>query len=581
MYRPSLLGLFALVLCSTSARAQMASVNTPPSAYVLSEQVTCTCGAVLENYVGGPRHCSQCGEALPEPPLAMPENVTSVDQVDYQQEYAPESEFVDMAYSEPMYTEYEMGPCCDSSCGQMGPLTIGHAGSIFRSLFSGACSKGCRPCLAPQLRNAPTMLGGGFGGSGMIPFQGSETVSTTIFAIGNVVNNNGVNSAIQYDSTLTPITNPDFASVGVGWQTAGTGTYNFNVVESVPGANVGLPAGLTFVSAIASETESLGTITNAETWQIAINGFRSFTVMIPDAANAGAAVVGRTRVSGNNSPMPRTRAFFTYDRLSGASLNAAGVDVNRFIPGMEFAMGKNKNSSFEFRIPCAVTMSSNILLAGGTSTNDTQMGDIFMSYKHVLKQSNDYLISGGIAVTLPSADDLSLVLSDGTTAMAVENRSVHLMPYMATMALWTDRLFTQSFIQVDVDATGNDVYFNDGTGLNRQGRLRDTTRLYTDTGLGYYLRRPGDNQGDWIQSIAGLYEIHYEQQLQRNDVLSTNGFTLGSRPDGYRSTLTMSAGAAFQFQGGAALNIGYAFPVGNEADQTTDGQLRVILNRYF
>lgn len=577
MYRTGLLGLYVLVLCSSLAQGQMMpGQGQGPAAYVLSEQVTCTCGHVSENYVGGPRHCNGCGQALPAAPTAAGSAIAPVN-------YQESSDFGEYAYEQPMDggyyggDGYSMGDC-GSSCQ---PCDQGNVCSFFHAIWNSPCFQGdaCSTSLCGSLKYAPPMIGGGFGGSGMVRFQGSQIVSVGTTAIGNVVVNNGVNSSILYDSALTPITNPDFAAVGIG---SLTDRYRFNVVESVPGANVGLPPGVTFLNAIASETESLGLITNAETWAIAINGTQAFSLMIPDAANAGAAVVGRTRIADNNSPMPRTRMYLNYDMLANVPLNAGGVNVNRFTPGMEFAFGKNNHSSLEFRVPYAITMSSNVRIGGESTTGAAELGDLFLAYKKVLKQSTDYLISGGVAVTLPSASDLTLSLVDGSTAMLVENQSLHIMPFMSGMAQWTDRVFTQSFIQVDVDANGNQVYVNNASpNLASLGRLRDTTRLYTDSSIGYWIRKPGEACDAFFRSIAPALELHYERQLQKSDSLVAPGFVLGTQADGYQTSLMMTAGSTFELQRGGAISLGYSFPIGNSADQMSDGQLRVLLNRYF
>ncbi|WP_145092719.1 hypothetical protein [Rosistilla carotiformis] len=556
------------LLAQVAPSGPMQQSGQPPIAYVLSEQVTCTCGHVNENYVGGPRGCSGCGQPLPEPPTGNGADIASV-------AYQHTHQYADPSYSEqpPVYGE-PMHYGTPAECCNAAPPS--RCESLLNAFGNLACLNTCGPMPALNIRQAPVMIGGGFGGSGRTNLRGTQVVQgPTFVATGTgTIPANPANSSLLYD-VFGSVANPDFVSVGVGQQN-GSGQYVFSVEESVGGTNLGLPANTQFLDATAT-AQVAGGINNGDLWNIVVNGEQTFNLIVPDAANAGAAVVGRSKIATNNSPLPRTRMFFNYDYMSDVPLNASGVAVNRFTPGFEYAFGHNDGASIEFRVPYASTLSSDVLVSGQTESSDIQVGDLFLAYKQVLYQSTDVVVSGGVSLTLPSTNDLKIQLADGSTAVLVENQAVHVMPFFASIANLTDRLFYQGFFQIDVDTTGNQVITNRGL----ESRIRDTTRMYTDGGLGYFLRKRGEKKDAIFDAIIPTVELHFERQLQRSSTLTDGLFVLGTPNADYQSNLNMVFGSTFEVCPNEAISLGYAVPIGNSSDQMFDGQLRVVWNRYF
>ena len=68
-------------------------------------------------------------------------------------------------------------------------------------------------------------------------------------------------------------------------------------------------------------------------------------------------------------------------------------------------------------------------------------------------------MSGGLAVTVPTAQNTRVFFGQGDTspALLIQDQSVHLMPFLG--GLWTpnDRSFGIGYVQVDVDASGDQV----------------------------------------------------------------------------------------------------------------------------
>src|SRR5947209_16292886 len=98
-------------------------------------------------------------------------------------------------------------------------------------------------------------------------------------------------------------------------------------------------------------------------------------------------------------------------------------------------------------------------------------------------------------------------MGNGTELIRIKNQAVILTPYIAALALPTERIFAQTWFQIGFDANGNSVGANlAGTGLQGVGRLNEQQLLQVDTQLGYFLYRASD-PGAWLRSIAPCVEL--------------------------------------------------------------------------
>ncbi len=187
------------------------------------------------------------------------------------------------------------------------------------------------------------------------------------------------------------------------------------------------------------------------------------------------------------------------------------MNVHRFTPGFEktFLDGM---VSFEMKIPFAVTLDSNLVQDGGYDLSHGEFGDVALTVKALLFNSDRLAIAGGLMVSVPTASDTNVVLADGTPLVRIENRSTHLAPFLGF--LWTpnDRFFVQGFYQVDVEAGGCPVLVNlNDLGLQGIGTLHDTTYQYIDLGHGLLaLSRPG---AVWAADRLGLDRRIARQRL--------------------------------------------------------------------
>lgn len=299
----------------------------------------------------------------------------------------------------------------------------------------------------------------------------------------------------------------------------------------------------------------------------------ALAVNVP-SPSAGVGPVGRLKVSDGNSPLPRDRAYFRYDWLNGAELAPGGIDLDRFTPGIErtFAGGM---LSAELRIPFAATLDSNIVTGpGGFGGHNVEFGNLALFGKMLLYATDELALSGGVGITLPTADDVNVRFVDGTPLVHVANQSVHLKPFFAGLYTPNDRFFTQAFLEVDTDLNGNATFANSGTGLSRVGRLNDASYLYADLGIGYWLQQRSST--NWI-GIAPTVELHYNTSLQAADSITAGGLQIGSFGTNVEA-LNLTVGATLELGHCTNLSLGYITPLGGGADQQFDGGFRLMLD---
>ena len=221
--------------------------------------------------------------------------------------------------------------------------------------------------------------------------------------------------------------------------------------------------------------------------------------------------------------MPRDRVFFDYNFFGNTSVN--GIDINRYTPGFEktFLDGM---ASFEFRMPMAGTLDSDVVIDSATGANPTavdgEFGDLFLGFKALLAATDRCAISAGLGITLPTANDVRVNLDDGTPLALIENEAVYVSPYAAILLTPSSRVFFQGFVQLNVDANGNPLFSNRlGNGLRPEGRLNEQTSIFLDASLGHWLFRDF-SRGP--HGLALMLEAHYAATIQDADTIRSGVF---------------------------------------------------------
>lgn len=311
-----------------------------------------------------------------------------------------------------------------------------------------------------------------------------------------------------------------------------------------------------------------------------------------------AAQIGRVKLAENVSPIPRDRVYVNYSYFDNVPLQPGGVNVNRVTPGVEKTF-LDGNMSVELRTPFASTLDSTVSVSrtgdrsGLTNTDEAEFGNMTVYLKALLYSDDVWAWSTGIGASAPTANDQMIRdRTSGLTYIRVQNRSVHVLPFIGGLYTPNDRFFAQAFMQMEIDTNGNPVSatsfdtLGEPTGnLSRIGRPTDYTFMYFDFSVGYWMFR--DRTGDrWITGIAPMAEVHHNQSV-KNAGGATGAVTQGTGtftwdiPAGEAISNTNAVvGVTSIVRDDATLTLGYAVPLYSD-DSQFDGELRVNFNWLF
>lgn len=290
-------------------------------------------------------------------------------------------------------------------------------------------------------------------------------------------------------------------------------------------------------------------------------------------SGAGASL-GIMKLAENSSPRPVDRVFFNYNFYN--DVLALG-DVNRYTPGFEKTFF-NGQTSIDVRFPFLGQLDRITLFETG-DVADTRFGDITATFKAILLQGRTGLISGGFAVSAPTADDIHLTLLDGTDVLRVHHRSVHVMPFVALLMAPSNRCFWQLFVQADFVTNGDPVWA-DPTGQNLRpiGRYQDANLLFADFNFGYWMYQSPFRRG--LTGIAPMLELHYTGTLNDTDLVAGSGLGVRSYTRRF-DYLNLTAAVNFMFNDCLSVRPGFVIPLRDGDDQPFDYEAAVQANLYF
>lgn len=245
------------------------------------------------------------------------------------------------------------------------------------------------------------------------------------------------------------------------------------------------------------------------------------TVLIP----AGGVAVRRFKLSENNSPIPRDRFIANYNFFNDV-IGGIG-DVNRYAFGFERTFLEG-SSSVEVLFPFASTLAAD-QVANGVIAKNTEFGDIPIILKTILAERDEYVLAGGVGITVPTGSDARVFNTVGDEIVHVNHASVHLLPYLGLLRGYDSGWYWQSFLQLDIDTNGNRIQA-DLTGANVQpvGVLQEQTLLFADLGIGYQFT---ELDGDGSPAIAATAELHYATPLQGTDSITVGSLDIRNLVD--------------------------------------------------
>ncbi|MEW4528381.1 hypothetical protein [Maioricimonas sp. JC845] len=309
------------------------------------------------------------------------------------------------------------------------------------------------------------------------------------------------------------------------------------------------------------------------------------TIYVPAPASTNGGNVGRQKIGENTSPIPRDRVFLNYSLFDGTPLAPGGVNVHRFTPGIEKTFFDGL-ASLEVRVPFAATANSNVLVNGTIDDNNVEFGSLTLYLKTLLHQTENIAVGAGLGIAIPTYDDSTVsIFNPGTGSnqrlVDIEAEAVHLMPYIGAVMTPSERFFAQAYLQFDVDTNGNTVRTYDpmSGGLRNAGTIQDSTYLFLDLAVGYWVYLEPDSD-EFLRGLAPVAELHWNRTLESQDYVTDGNFTVGSPQAGRIETWNAVVGVNALLHDDATVTVGYGVPIAGGDDQF-NGELRIIFNWLF
>jgi hypothetical protein len=288
----------------------------------------------------------------------------------------------------------------------------------------------------------------------------------------------------------------------------------------------------------------------------------------------------RLNISENNSAHLRDRVYVSYRHFHNVTETKLfttptgfqfqnDLNIDRITIGAEKTFF-NGQFSLEARVPMSRELASRvdvILDDSDPSRNtlpltdrDGEFGNVSAIGKIRLFETERFLLSGGVGVMAPTAEDVIvdgdffagfiviehpviplIAFTDLDFGMRVRNETVNVLPFLSWLWQPNDRFFHQGFLQVDIPTNPSDIRVTaDGTilsgvfvpgfvplefipvSVDETGEFVQQTLLRMNFGFGYWIY---DNpRAGIIQRIAGLLELHYTTTLQDAKLFRTEVF---------------------------------------------------------
>lgn len=387
----------------------------------------------------------------------------------------------------------------------------------------------------------------------------------------------------------------------------------------------------------------------------------------------GSTNVLNPSVAENNSPVPRDRLYFRFNYFDNA-LSVSGLGPNTtFTPSgigtaspatktysveqYTFGFEKtffNKRASLELRVPFLHTLSPHQVLSTGNiagplpgtdpngnplflvaptpdntlGSSSTVWGNIDLILKAAAIKRDRFVASGGLAFLFPTGPDQNYRIIDYTStptslqASGQRERDIHInnstwsmSPFVALLAIPTNRLFTQGFLQVDVPLNSSHITYSDRftrglfgfnpaltpIGPNQMppfvvGRdIVEQPLMHVNLGTGYWLVQNPD--ATWLNGLAPILELHYTTTLRNANIVQlpgdgstdvVGGRTLVAEPGPQVGNLAnridilnITAGATALVANRATVTTGFVFPLRQGDDRVFNWEFQLQLNYYF
>jgi len=279
----------------------------------------------------------------------------------------------------------------------------------------------------------------------------------------------------------------------------------------------------------------------------------------PNASSVPYPTVRAFKISENMSPRPQDRFFvdFNFYNNVNSQINAYDrvpiyhMQAYRYMFGFEKTFNEGKGS-FGMRLPINNLTADPLPSARGIRTpTRTAVGNFDLFAKYVLEANprTGSLISAGLLLSTPTGP--------GRFAGA---------PYVFGL----NDLSIQPFLGYICNF--GDWYVQGFSGFYFPTILRDTTFMFNDIGLGYYLLRSEDPTA-FLTAVVPTFEVHVNSPFTHRDWHNRLDYAAVA------DTVNLTYGVNFQFQRSAILTAAFIHPV--TSPQPFSSEVAVFLNVFY
>jgi hypothetical protein len=306
------------------------------------------------------------------------------------------------------------------------------------------------------------------------------------------------------------------------------------------------------------------------------------------------------KASTNQSPLPQDRFFYNFHLFDNA-LDVRGpgdgvdsLDVTRHEFGWERTFWGGL-ASLQLQVPFSNSIDSSLTGYDLSDPNsdiipnatDTELGNIAFALKAILYQTECETYALGLAVDLPTSQDVLIDDVDGDLGtLSIETNAVTLSPFAGWLYQSSCRWYAQGFVQFAVPLSEND-YRLTSTDDSLTGEIEEDALFYADIGVGYWFYNSDfDGAGCGGKGccnsygVAGIVELHYTTSLDGDNSFSFD--ETANNTFQYQSCdwLNLSLGMA-AYRNCWSLRPAVVLPLREAPDRQFDVEWTVQINRRY
>ncbi len=275
------------------------------------------------------------------------------------------------------------------------------------------------------------------------------------------------------------------------------------------------------------------------------------------AASAPYPSIRNAKISENMSPRPQDRIFFNFNYYNGLNntINLRDLSPITRMKAYTYTFGLEKTfcdgmGSLGIRVPLDTLTADSFNNAVSTPTS-TSLGNLQVFAKYILAQNRQ---TGSLISAL-----FSITPQTGPGQFA---GAPYLFPLNST--------YFQPALGYIYNY--NRWYFQGFSGFSFAVNPNDTSIIYNDFGIGYFVIRNTDSRA-FLTALAPTFEVHVNNPLNHRDVF--NKFDIAGSPD----TVNLTYGVNFGFVNRAVLTAAFVSPVASP--KPFDAEALLMLNIYF